>query len=171
MIVRETDRLLLRHFHFLDLNAMMRVFGDSEVMRFGPGVQSSEWVRSWLQSCLEDYYLRRGFGPWAVMEKQRRETIGYCGLFYFPDIEGQPEIEIGYRLARSFWGSGYATEAARAVRDYSFDVLGLSRLIALIDPQNKASIRVAEKIGMRYEKDAILAGYTHPDHVYALHRA
>ncbi|MBE2270717.1 MAG: GNAT family N-acetyltransferase, partial [Anaerolinea sp.] len=60
---------------------------------------------------------------------------------------------------------------ARAVRDYSFDVLGLSRLIALIDPQNKASIRVAEKIGMRYEKDAMLAGYTHPDHVYALHRA
>jgi len=96
--------------------------------------------------------------------------MGYCGLFYFPDVGGQPETEIGYRLARAYWGRGYATEAARAVRDYAFDTLRLQRLIAMIDPQNGASIRVAEKLGMVYEKEVMFAGYTHPDRVYVIER-
>jgi hypothetical protein len=95
-------------------------------------------------------------------------VIGYCGLFYFPDIDGQPEIEIGYRLARSAWGHGYATEAALSVRDFAVTTLGIKRLIAMIDPSNLASIRVAEKLGMRYEKEVMLEGYTHPDHIYAM---
>jgi RimJ/RimL family protein N-acetyltransferase len=77
-------------------------------------------------------------------------------------------VEIGYRLRRSSWGNGYATEAARAVRDYAFTVRGRKRLIALIDPSNAASLRVAEKIGMHYEKDVLLKGYDHPDHVYVV---
>lgn len=168
MIILETDRLILRHFQVFDAEALNDVFGDAEVMRFGPGVQTQQWVCDWLHDCLENYYPKLGFGPWAVVEKIRRTVIGYCGLFYFPDIEGQPEIELGYRLARRAWGQGYATEAGRAVRDYSFSVLGLPRLIALIDPQNVASLRVAAKVGMRYEKDVMLDGYTHPDHVYSI---
>ncbi len=148
----------------------MRVFRDPEVMRFGDGVQSPDWVRQWLQRRLEDYHQGRGLGVWAVVEKSSGETIGYCGLFFFPDVCGQPEIEIGYRLARSHWGRGYATEAARAVRDYAFQTLNVQRLIALIDPENTASIRVAEKLGMVYEKDVMFPGYTHPDRVYALAR-
>jgi hypothetical protein len=108
--------------------------------------------------------------PRAVIEKTSNELIGYCGLFYYPDVCGQPENEIGYRLARPSWGRGYATEAARAVRDYSFGVLGLLRLIAMIDPQNVASLRVAEKLGMHYENDMMFEGYTHPDEVYAINR-
>jgi len=168
MIVAETERLLLRHFHMADLDPMQRVFGDSEVMHFGPGIQTTQWIQDWLRECLENYCRNWGFGPWAVAEKSRRETIGYCGLFYFPDVAGQPEIEIGYRLARSFWGRGYATEAVFAARDYAFDVLCLPRLIAMIDPQNVASIRVAQKAGMHYEKEVMFEGYTHPDHVYTL---
>ncbi len=168
MIVVETERLILRHFHIFDVDAMNRVFGDAEVMRFGFGAQTSQWVQDWLRGCLENYYQKWGFGPWAVMEKSSRETIGYCGLFYFPDIVGQAEVEIGYRLVRSAWGRGYATEAVCAVRDYSFNVLCLPRLIAIIDPQNVASIHVAGKAGMRYEKDVMLERYTHPDHVYAM---
>ncbi len=146
----------------------MRVFGDAEVMRFGPGVQTEVWVRHWLQDCQENYYQKRAFGPWAVVEKSSAQLIGYCGLFYFPAIAGRPEIELGYRLVRPFWGRGFATEAVLAVRDYSFNVLGLPRLIALIDPQNVASIRVAQKAGMQYEREIMLEGYTHPDHVYAI---
>ena len=71
-------------------------------------------------------------------------------------------------MARSYWGRGYATEAAQAVRDYAFNRLRLPRLIAMIDPQNIASIRVAEKLGMYYEKDVMFEGYTHPDRVYAI---
>ncbi|MDQ2691068.1 MAG: GNAT family N-acetyltransferase, partial [Chloroflexota bacterium] len=95
---------------------------------------------------------------------------GYCGLFYFPDVGGKPEVEIGYRLRRSAWGKGFATEAACAVRDFAFNSLGMQRLIALIDPDNIASIRVAEKLGMQYEKDIMLPGYTHPDRIYAVSR-
>ena len=165
-----TERLALRHFHILDAGPMCRVFGDAEVMRFGDGVQTKEWVDTWIRTCLERYFQTWGFGPYAVVERQSQAVIGYCGLFFFPDINGQPEVEIGYRLARAAWERGYATEAAQAARDFAFDCLGLQRLIAIIDPSNTASIRVAEKIGMRHETEVMLAGYTHPDHVYVLAR-
>lgn len=165
-----TERLFLRHFHILDREPMYRLFGDPEVMRFGEGVQTPEWVEAWLRTCLERYSQTWGFGPYAVVEKQNQIVLGYCGLFYFPDIQGQPEVEIGYRLIRSVWGYGYATEAARAVRDFAFETLGIKRLVALIDPSNAASIRVAEKIGMRYEKDVMLEGYSHPDRLYVVTR-
>src|SRR5258708_5780602 len=165
MIITETERLSLRQFHDGDADAMDLVFGDPVVMQYGRGVQTRQWVRDWLDR-RHEIYQKFGFGLWAVVESHSQEVIGYCGLTYFPDIGGQPETEIGYRLARPYWGHGYATEAALAVRDYSFDVLKLPRLIALIDPQNVASIRVAKKIGMVYEKDVMLEGYSHPDRVY-----
>jgi RimJ/RimL family protein N-acetyltransferase len=170
MVIVETERLVLRQFCLSDADAIHRVFGDPEVMRFGDGVQTIHCVHDWLCHCLENYQQKSGIGPWAVVERSSTETIGYCGLFYFPDVCGQPETEIGYRLARAYWGRGYATEAVIAVRDYGFNTLGISRLIAMIDPQNIASIRVAEKAGMKYEKDVMFEGYTHPDHVYAITR-
>jgi hypothetical protein len=153
MVVAETERVVLRHFHVADLDAMAGVFADPEVMRFGPGPQPRDWVQRWLQGCLEDYYQKWGFGLWAVVPKPDRRVIGFCGLTRFDDVDGRPEIEIGYRLARAFWGRGLATEAARAVRAYAFGVLVLPRLVSLIDPRNGASVRVAEKTGLRYEKD------------------
>jgi [ribosomal protein S5]-alanine N-acetyltransferase len=163
-----TERLFLRHFHILDSEPLYQVFGDAEVMRFSDGVKTKEWVHTWLRTCLERYYQTWGFGPYAVVEKRSHAVIGYCGLFFFPNIDGQAEVELGYRLARAVWGKGYATEAAKAVHDYAFTVLGLRRLIAMIDPSNIASIRVAEKIGMYYEKEVMFEGYTHPDHIYAI---
>jgi RimJ/RimL family protein N-acetyltransferase len=146
---------------------MYRIFCDAEVMRFSDGIQTKGWVHAWLHKCLERYQTW-GFGPYAVVEQSGQNVIGYCGLFFFPEINGQPEIEIGYRLARSAWGKGYATEAACAVRDFAFASLGIKRLIAMIDPSNLASIRVAEKIGMKYEKEVMFEGYSHPDHVYVI---
>ena len=168
MIIVETERLVLRHFHAFDIGALEHVFGDSEVMRFGPGVQSPAWIHEWLRNCLENYYQKLGFGPWAVVEKASRTVIGYSGLFYFPDIAGRPEIEIGYRFARPFWDQGFATEAVLAVRNFAFSILCLPRLIALIDPQNTASLHVAIKAGMHYEREVMLEGYTYPDHVYSI---
>ncbi len=168
MFKLSTERLILRHFSLFDCQPMNHIFGDPEVMHYGDGVHSQEWVQSWLQTCLDDQYPDWGFGPYAVIERTSGEVVGYCGLFYFPDVAGQTEIELGYRLARAWWGQGYATEAARAVRDYAFNTLGLKRLVAMIDPQNLASIRVAEKIGMRYEKEVMFPGYSHPDHLYVV---
>ena len=151
-----------------DSESMCHVFCDAEVMKFGDGVQTKEWVQNWLATCLEEYYPKWGFGPYAVVERTSQKVIGYCGLFFFLEINGQAEVEIGYRLARASWGCGYATETALAVRDYAFNSLGQKRLIALIDPQNAASIRVAEKLGMVYEREIMFEGYSHPDHVYAM---
>ena len=167
-VIVETDRLIVRLFRLSDAEAMNSIFGDAEVMRFGDGVQTAEWVQDWLRWCLENYRKKQGIGPWAVVEKSRAAVIGYCGLFYFPDVCGQPETEIGYRLARPYWERGYATEAASAVLNYAFNTLHLPRLIAIIDPFNVRSIRVAEKLGMRYEKDVMFEGYTHPDRVYTM---
>ena len=168
MIIAETERLRLRHFHIGDGAAMDRVFGDPEVLRYGRGPQTPEWVRNWLRGCLENYHQKWGFGLWAVIERQTEQTIGYCGLSHFDDIAGQPEIEIGYRLARESWGRGYATEAARAVRDYAFHTLNISRLISIIDPRNTASVKVAEKTGLRYEKDAMFKEV--PVRIYSISR-
>jgi RimJ/RimL family protein N-acetyltransferase len=150
-----------------DHAAMLRVFGDAEVMRFGDGAQTAEWVRAWLRGCLASYE-RHGYGPWAVVAKDSGAAIGYCGLFDFPDVNGRPEVEIGYRLNRACWGQGYATEAVIAVRDYAFDVLGMTRLIAIIDPDNAASIHVAENAGLRHETEVMFEGYSHPDRVYVI---
>lgn len=168
MIIARTERLFLRHFHIFDHELMFRVFGDTEVMRFGNGVQTKEFIQSWLMSCLDNYYRRWGFGPYAVVEHDSREVIGYCGLFFLPDVNGQPEIEVGYRLARAKWGHGYATEAAQAVRDFAFQTLGVKRLIAMIDPVNYASVRVAQKLGMQYEQEIMFDDYSHPDHIYVI---
>jgi ribosomal-protein-alanine N-acetyltransferase len=151
----------------MDHKPMYRIFCDPDVMRFSDGVKTKEWVQAWLETCLERYQTW-GFGPCAVVEQRSQNVIGYCGLFFFPDLDGQAEVEIGYRLARSAWGQGYATEAACAVRDHAFTTLGMKRLIAMIDPSNIASIRVAEKVGMKYEKEVMFEGYSHPDHVYVI---
>ncbi|HEX6288966.1 MAG TPA: GNAT family N-acetyltransferase [Herpetosiphonaceae bacterium] len=169
MVIVQTERLFLRHVHILDHEPMYRIFGDAEVMRFGDGVQTKDAVQRWLMTCLEQYYRQWGFGPYAVVKRSSREVIGYCGLFFFPDVGCQPELELGYRLARAHWGYGYATEAALAVRDFAFQTLCVKRLISMIDPHNVASIRVAKKLGMQYEREVMFDGYTHPDHVYAIH--
>ncbi|HMQ32667.1 MAG TPA: GNAT family N-acetyltransferase [Chloroflexaceae bacterium] len=170
MVIATTERLVLRHLAPGDAAALGLVFGDPEVMHFGDGPQAPEWVEGWLRRVVEGDYVERGYGPYGVAERTGGTLVGYCGLFYFPDLGGRPEVELGYRLARAWWGRGYATEAALAVRDHAFDALGLTRLVALIDPANLASARVAEKIGMRRVGEVMLPGYTHPDHLYALHR-
>lgn len=166
MIITTTDRLTIRHVHIGDVDALCQIFGDPEVMRYGDGAQDRPWVETWVQRTLTHYYRDWGFGPYAVTLRDTGALIGYCGLFFFDDVNGRPEIEIGYRLIRSAWGHGYATEAARAVATYATTTLGIKRLIALIDPSNVASVRVAHKLGMHYAADVMFEGYTHPDHVY-----
>ena len=115
MVVLETKRLLLRHFNNADVEAMCGIFQDNEVMRFSEGVRTTQEIRYWIDQNIETNQSRPGWGALGVVEKKSAKLIGYCGLFFFKDICGQPETEIGYRLMRSFWGKGYATEAAQAM--------------------------------------------------------
>ncbi len=132
------------------------------------GPLNTDQVRTWLKDQIDEYKKKHGIEVFAVVNKSTTEFIGYCGLFQFPNIDGAHEVEVGYRLIRKSWGNGFATEAASAIRDYAFSELNLNRLIALIEPVNNRSIRVAEKIGMIYEKDIMLEDYDYPDHLYSM---
>jgi RimJ/RimL family protein N-acetyltransferase len=167
-VIAETARLTLREFSGDDAGALEHVFGDPEVMQYSVAAKMLT-TEVWLAHCRESY-ARRGFGRWAVVEKASGDVVGYCGLMHLSEVAGQPETELGYRLARPYWGMGLATEAAAAVRDCAFGTLGLLRLVALVDPSNCRSIRVAEKIGMRYEKEVLLEGYTYADRMYVITR-
>ena len=165
MIVVSTQRTVLRTFCQADAAPMSAVFGDPDVMRFGDGPQDADWIQQWIEQTARQYE-QWNFGPWAVVLRQQQTVIGYCGLVRFDDINGQPEVELGYRLARNHWGCGLATEIATAVRDLACQKLGIGRLISLIDPGNHRSIRAATKIGMVCSGEVMLPGYTHPDLIY-----
>ena len=165
MKIAETPRLTLRHFSQNDLDALAVILADAQVMRFSlSGPKTRQQTQSLIEGVLASYE-QKGRGLYAVVYKDNHKVIGYCG-FFSQEIDGQSEIEIGYRLAPTYWGKGLATEAARATRDYGFSLLALTRLISIIDPQNIKSIRVAEKIGMQYEKDSHLG--TLPVRIYAI---
>jgi len=168
MQILETKRLLLRHFEMEDVEAMFKVYCDPEVMRFSSGLRTRRWVKRRLARAIEEDYPTNGFGNWAVVEKEGGRVIGFCGLEICPHYGESTDLEIGYRLAREFWGQGYATEAATAVREYGFYQLACSGLIAIIDPHNQASINVAVKLGMECEGEIMLEGYSHPDLMYVL---
>jgi len=167
--VLETDRLILRKFDVSDYDALGTILGDTVVMESSvDGPLSEHQIKMWLEHQLEVYKLDNGFGVLAVVERVTTKLIGYCGLFYFPNIDGNSEIEIGYRFSQNSWGSGYATEAACVVRNYAFASLNVQRLIALIEPVNTRSIRVAEKLGMVFEKKVLLENYDYPDYLYLI---
>ena len=167
-VVAQTERLILRQFHPGDLDALTEVLGDADVMTFSV---TGPLARAQVQEKIQSYgahWSRWGYGLCAVVHRCDDKVIGYCGLQHFDDIGGRQEIEVGYRLNRQYWGCGYGSEAAGAIVEFGFVALGLKRMISMIDPRNLRSIRVAEKIGMHYEKDADCGGYV--DRIYVTER-
>lgn len=162
-IVCQTSRLLLRHFTMDDLASLDTMHSDPEVVRFIGGVKTLEQTRARLKVWLEEYQ-RYGFSKWAVVLRSSGELIGRCGLS-LEQIDGIPEWELGWTFARAHWGNGYATEAAKAAMEHSFNVLALKRLISLIRPGNASSVRVAERLSMIYERDVIWNDA--PAHLYS----
>lgn len=134
-----------------DVDHLLGIFSDPEAMRFYPAIKDRGETEAWIRWNLASY-AEHGFGLWAAILKDSNQFAGECGLVA-QQVEGQREVEIGYHFLRRYWGQGLATEAARACRDYGFKVLGLRRLISLIDPNNIASRKVAEHVGMSLEKE------------------
>jgi RimJ/RimL family protein N-acetyltransferase len=141
----ETERLVLRMFRESDTDAYAEMVADPEVMQFlGKPMSRQEAWRN-MAMVLGHWHLR-GFGFWAVEEKESGEMVGRVGCW---QPEGWPGLEVGWALRRGFWGRGYATEAARASANYAFDELGQARVLSLIAPENVNSIRVAERLGQK----------------------
>jgi ribosomal-protein-alanine N-acetyltransferase len=143
-----TERSIVRCFvPEADAKPMLRVYGDPEVMRFIPGGALSDEVA--VRSHLERYadaQQRQGFSSWAVVDQQTGQPIGDAGFGIF---EPTSELELGYTLARDRWGQGYATEVARACLLAGLQQLAAPRIIAVVDAENEASLRVPGRIGMK----------------------
>ena len=151
MIILETKRLFLRPMSLNDIDNLLGIFSDPEAMRYYPNTKSRKETEDWIEWNIESYQ-KNGFGLWIAIFKDSEEFVGQCGLVA-QEVEGRQEVEIGYSFLRRLWGQGLATETAQACRDYGIKQLGYNRLISLIDPKNTASRRVAEKVGMKLEKE------------------
>ena len=152
----QTRRLVLREWQTTDADAYAAMTADPEVMLYLGGVKDPE--QSWRAMALHaGHWALRGYGNWVVERASDGEFLGRAGLWY---PEGWLGLEIGWTLTRNAWGSGYATEAARAAMDWAWTVLNAPRLISVIHPDNTASARVAERLGMAWLRTEKLQGQT-----------
>jgi RimJ/RimL family protein N-acetyltransferase len=149
--VPTTDRLLLRGWRDADAGPFAALCADPAVMRFvGRGRPQDRDEAELALAVIRDHWVRHGFGLWAAQERAGGELAGFVGLARLED--GSGDVEIGWRLRRAAWGRGLATEGALAARDHAFGELGLARVVALVHPDNAASVRVIEKLGMTLER-------------------
>lgn len=148
----ETERLVLREITFEDKEELFKLHSDPEVQKWTgePVVESMKEIEQAIRIRHNDYR-KYGFGRLAVIQKETSEFIGWAGLTYLPEFD---KVDLGYRLKKKYWGMGFATEASKAIIEYGFNVLDLDLIIAIAMPENKASIRIMEKVGMLYDKQA-----------------
>ena len=155
----ETGRLLLREWRESDLDPYARMCSDPEVMRYLPGVLDREGSEEQISGFVR-HWEERGFGLWAVEHRATGTLIGFVGLLRQENWpEGEHKTEVGWRLDRSFWGRGLATEGARASLRYGFEDLGLDGIISITLPENAASRRVMEKAGLTFRGETRWRGY------------
>ena len=156
--VLETRRLLLRHNTLDDVDDLFALYCDSEVTQYIPDAPKSyEETKEELEWIINVSCGQYGFGLWATICKETDAFIGRCGLIP-RTIEEREEVEVAFALARKYWGQGLGTEAAHAIVHYAFEHLHLPRLICLVLPENQASIQVARKIGMTFEREIEVDG-------------
>lgn len=150
----ESERLVLRRFHQEDLDELCLLNSDPEVMRYINGgiPETREKVQRFLQWCMDYYKDNPGLGLFAAIGKDNTEFLGWLGLKH---LENTSEIGIGYRLHKRFWNSGYATEGSRRLISYGFNSLQLDPIVAVALPDNKASLRVMEKCGLKYIENRV----------------
>ena len=153
----ETPRLQLRHFSMDDASALLPIFGDHDVARYSGGVKSLEQITEMLETKFLKSYEKHGFGRYAVIEKATERLIGIAG-FSMRKIDDKELVDFGIGFVKDAWGKGFATEVVRALRRYATTKLGIASVIAIINPANTGSIRIAEKLGMRFWKETMLNG-------------
>lgn len=147
-IEMETDRLKLRQWSSSDFDRYAEIYANENLARFIGG--QMDRPRAWRHmAAIVGHWTLRGFGIWAVEEKDSGQFVGGIGLWR---PEGWPELELGYWIVPETYGRGYATEAALKARDYAFNQMGADTLVSYIDPANEPSKKVAVRLGASYEK-------------------
>jgi len=148
-----TARLFLRPFAPTDADSLFLILQEKEILRYfppSPNPLTRERAERLISSQL-NHWQEHKLGWWAVEPRATNRLIGWCGLQFLQETE---ETEVGFLISRAFWGKGLTTEAARASLSYGFDNLGLQRIVGITHPENIASQRVLEKIGMKFTTTA-----------------
>jgi len=156
LVILETERLILRRQQVSDIMPLVDLWADPEVTRYLGGPRDRDWLQSVFEETAQDPYAER-YDLWPVIEKETGQVVGHCGPLE-KEVEGRVEIELNYILVLSAQGKGFATEIGQALKHYAFERMGIERLIALIEPENGASERVALKIGMRFDREVVRPG-------------
>lgn len=146
----ETERLTMRQYTYEDAQQLCTIIGDAETMRYYEKPYDEAGVRRWIEWNLDNYE-SLGFGLWALERKEDGRLIGDCGIT-MQIIDHRIVPEIGYHVHKAFWKQGYASEAARACRDWIFLHTPFQTVYSYMNAENTASCRVAEKNGMTYRK-------------------
>ena len=151
-----TARLTLRPLQPADAVTLHGIYQTDGVLRYFPN-PTPPAIGKVERFILEQrvHWETYGYGNWGIMPAEQEEIIGWVGLQFLPELD---EVEVGYLLAKPFWGKGYATEAARASLQFGFDLFAFVRMIALVHPANRASQRVLEKCSMKYVETLHLWG-------------
>lgn len=151
MSVLETDRLRLRRFTVDDARFILDLLNQPSFLRYigDKGVRTTEDARQYIKDGPVASYDKNGFGLYLVELKGSGEEIGMCGLVNRDALE---DVDIGFAFLPQFWGQGYAVESASIVIDSERQTLGLDRIVAITAPDNHASIKVLEKIGLKFER-------------------
>ena len=169
MIILETERLILRHLETDDLDNLYALYSDPEMRRYFPdGTLTYAETKEEVAWFLNGHPKHPELGLWATVVKGTHQFIGRCGLLPWT-LDGIFEVEVAYMIDKTVWGHGYGTEAAQAILEYGFDSLNLTRLICLIDHENVSSIKVAEKIGMVFEREG--EDEYGPFHLYSISKS
>lgn len=153
VIIAETNRLIIRTWHpAADAEQVFDIYSDPEVTRFlitrVDTIESSrDLLKRWL---LRSQEWNNGTGFWAIVLKETKKIVGTIILIPLRDADKKPTLdyEIGWHLLRNAWGNGYATEAAKAILDYGFQTLKLPVIYSIARPENTASLRVIQRLGM-----------------------
>jgi RimJ/RimL family protein N-acetyltransferase len=154
MLELKTKRLTLRPLTLDDIEWFATMRGDEDIMRFigANGAVSRQVAEERLARHLVCWN-ERGLGMFGARLRGEEAPVGWAGL---QPLEGTDEIEVGYAFAKPWWGKGFATEAATALVRWGFEEMGLERIVAVAYPENEASRRVMDKLGMRYEGSQIV---------------
>ena len=157
MKVLETDRLILRRLTLDDAPFILRLVNEPSWIQFigDRGVRNLDDARNYMLKGPMVMYERAGFGLFLVELKEGGVPMGMCGLIKRDNL---PDVDIGFAFLPRFWGQGYAYEAAAAVLAYGRNVLGLQRIVAITDPDNHSSIKLLERLGLKFEQMIQLTG-------------
>jgi len=151
MRILETDRLILRHLNVDDAEFIFELVNDPSFIRFigDKGVRTLDDARNYILNGPVASYERFGFGLFATELKDGYAPIGMCGILKRDTL---PHADIGFAFLPHYWKQGYAFEAAAAVMKYAREALGMDQVLAITTPENEASGKLLEKIGLRFER-------------------